>query len=123
MLAALDWLITALHVLVVLAFCFLWIPQSTARLHGWLVAIVAASWLGLGVVLSKGIGYCFLTDLGWRVKRARGETHLPGSFLKYLADHVTGSDVPARLVDGTAAALFVFGCGAAVFRLVQSKRR
>jgi hypothetical protein len=120
LLAALDWFLTALHVVIVLAFCFLWIPQSTARLHLWLVSCVAFSWLVLG--LFKGMGYCLLTDVGWRVKRARGETHLPGSFLKYAADFVTGSNVPPRLVDAVAATLFVLGVGAALYRFVQSRR-
>ncbi len=103
MLAVVDWLLTALHVAVVLAFVFLWIPRATWRWHGRLVAIVAFSWLVIG--LYKGaVGYCFLTDLHWRVKRARGATHLPGSFLKYVADAVTGRDVSPAVIDVVAGA-------------------
>ena len=122
MLAALDWLFTALHVGVVLAFVLLWIPRATWRWHGRLVAIVAFSWLVIG--LSKGaVGYCFLTDLHWRVKRARGETHLPGSFLKYVADYLTGTDVSPALVNSVAAAVFVAVCLAAILRAWQARRR
>jgi hypothetical protein len=121
-LAALDWLFTALHVGVVLAFVLLWIPRATWRWHGRLVAIVAFSWLVIG--LSKGaVGYCFLTDLHWRVKRARGETHLPGSFLKYVADYLTGTDVSPALVNSVAAAVFVAVCLAAILRAWQARRR
>jgi hypothetical protein len=118
-LTALDWLLTVVHVAVVLAFTFAWIPRRTARLHGWLVALTAFSWLVIGYF--KGFGYCVLTDLHWRVKRARGVTHLPGSFLKYMADHVSGTSVPVSYVNAIAAVVFVAGCGAALLRYWQSR--
>jgi hypothetical protein len=119
-LAALDWLLTIVHVAVVLAFVFLWIPRKASRWHGWLVAFTAFSWLGLGYFM--GFGYCFLTDLQWRVKRARGVARLPGSFLKYLADYVTGTSVPVGYVNAIAGVVFALGCGAALFRYWQSRR-
>jgi hypothetical protein len=120
-LAVVDWLLTTLHVAVVLAFVFLWIPKATWRWHGRLVALVAFSWLVIG--LFKGaVGYCFLTDLHWRVKRARGATHLPGSFLKYMADYVTGTDVSPALIDLVAAAVFAGVCLAAIVRAWQARR-
>jgi hypothetical protein len=119
-LAALDWFLTFVHVAVVLAFTFAWIPRSTSRWHGWLVALTAFSWLVVGYF--KGFGYCVLTDLHWRVKRARGVAHLPGSFLKYMADHVSGTSVPSSYIDAIAGIVFVVGCGAAAFRYGQSRR-
>jgi hypothetical protein len=107
-LALADWLLTVVHTAVVLGFVFLWIPRRTARIHRWLVLSTAVSWLGFG--LFHGIGYCFLTDWQWRVKRARGIAHLPPSFLHYAADHVTGTHVPRAWVDGVAALVFVAGC-------------
>src|SRR5689334_3666364 len=96
-LALLDWFLTALHLAVVLGFVLLWIPRRTARLHRHLVVLTAFSWLVLGY--TRGFGYCVLTDLHWRVKHARGITHLPGSFIKYVGDFVTGADLPPKLVD------------------------
>ncbi len=119
-LAALDWLLTALHALVLLAFVLLWIPRRTARLHGWLVALTALSWLGLGFY--KGFGYCILTDLHWRVKRAHGDVGLPGSFLKYAGDFLTGRDLPPMCVDRVATVAFIAGCGATLFRHFQARR-
>ncbi|HEX4339303.1 MAG TPA: DUF2784 family protein [Polyangiaceae bacterium] len=121
MLAVLDWSLTVLHVAVVLAFVFLWIPRSTARWHYRLVALVAFSWIVVGF-MKGSVGYCFLTDLHWRVKRARGVTHLPGSFLKYIADHVSGANVSPGLINGIAAVTFVGVCVAAVFRFIQARR-
>lgn len=108
MLDVLDGLLTVLHTAVVLGFVLLWIPRSARRLHRWLVALTALSWLGFG--LFHGIGYCFLTDWQWRVKRARGIVRLPSSFLQYAADHVAGRHVPGAWVDFAAASVFVLGC-------------
>jgi hypothetical protein len=86
-----DWLVSAdvaltvLHVAVVLAILFLWIPRRTRRWHLWLVLATALSWFALG--LRYGIGYCFLSDWHWQVKRWRGQTDLPNSFIHHaLAD-------------------------------------
>src|SRR5260221_11843210 len=90
-LAALDWLLTALHALVLLAFVLLWIPRRTARLHGWLVALTALSWLGLGFY--KGFGYCILTDLHWRGEGARGGEGLSEAFSKDVGEFLTRADL------------------------------
>jgi hypothetical protein len=119
-LAFLDCFLTALHVGVVLAFVFLWIPKATSRWHGRLVVLVAFSWLVIGLLMGR-VGYCVLTDLHWRVKRARGITHLPGSFLKYMADYVTGTSVSPALIDEVAATVFVGVCAAALFRWWQAR--
>jgi hypothetical protein len=114
-----DVVVTALHVAVIAAFVTLWIPRRTVRLHRWLVVGVAASWLGLGPF--KGFGYCFLTDLGWWVKRELGERGLPGSFVKYAVDAVTGLDVPPSWTDAGAAGVFVAGILVASYRFVEEK--
>jgi len=119
-LALADWLLTAVHVAVVVGFVTLWIPRRTARLHRTLVILTAFSWLVLGA--TKGFGYCFLTDLHWRVKHARGITHLPGSFLKYAGDFITGQNLPPRQVDTVAACTFVAVCIAAIVRYRQDVR-
>ncbi len=120
MLALLDYALAAIHVAFVLSFLLLWIPRSTARAHGYVVLLTALSWFGIG--LFKGFGYCVLTDLEWRVKRARGIRHIPGSFLKYAGDFITGKDLSPAVVDAVAATTFLFGCAVAVFRLVQRRR-
>lgn len=98
LLGLLDLGLSLLHVAVVLAVLTLWIPKATRRFHLMLVGVTAVSWLGLGLI--HGIGYCFLTDWQWEVKRWRGETGLPSSFIHYaltrwlgLSLHTTTSDV------------------------------
>lgn len=94
----LDLGLSLLHVAVVLAVLTSWIPKATRRFHLVLVGVTAVSWLGLGLI--HGIGYCFLTDWQWEVKRWRGETGLPRSFVHYaltrwlgLSLHPTTSDM------------------------------
>lgn len=120
MLVAADWLLTVVHVAVVLGFMFLWIPRSTIRLHRWIVGLTAASWLVLGYFY--GPGYCFLTDLHWHVKRSLGVRYLPSSFIKYAGDYVTGTSLPPRIVDGVAGVVFLVGCVAAIWRYVEERR-
>lgn len=120
MLAAADWFLTVVHLAVIVGFVALWIPRATVRIHRIVVALTASSWLLLG--LRYGFGYCALTDLQWHVKRARGATHLPSSFLKYVGDFVTGTDIPSRLIDRVAGVVFVLGVGAALYRYVEERR-
>lgn len=120
MLALGDWLLTAVHIAVIAGFVFLWIPRRTVRLHRWLVGLTALSWLGLGYFY--GVGYCFLTDWQWSIKRARGVTDLPASFIKYAADAVTGMNLPPHTVDTVAGVTFALGLIAAGLRYWQEFR-
>ena len=45
------------------------------------------------------LGYCPLTEWHFRILEKLGKTDLPGSYIKYLADRLTGSDFNATLVD------------------------
>jgi hypothetical protein len=65
------------------------------------------SWFGLA--LFYGFGYCPSTDWHWQVKRARGETGLPNSYVKYYLDRLTGLNWDHRLVDST---VLLFGLAA-----------
>ena len=108
LLTFLDWLLGAFHVLVVLANVLLWIPRRTRRVHLILVSCTAASWLGLGAFY--GLGYCFLTDWQWQVKRTLGKAPVSGGFIQYLVD-AAGLQVAPSLVNAavgwTFAVVFV----------------
>jgi len=45
------------------------------------------------------IGYCPLTDWHFTILEKLGKTDLPNSYIKYLADRLTGLDINASLVD------------------------
>jgi hypothetical protein len=74
-----------------------WIWPRTRRLHLLVMGLTFLSWFGLG--LFYGIGYCPCTDWHWQVKRARGETGLPNSYVKYYLDRLTGLSWQQGLVD------------------------
>lgn len=86
-LLALDIFFSILHLLVTGFNLLDWIPRATRRLHRWCVAITAFCWLAAGAWVGR-IGYCPLTDWHWDVKRMRGETDLPASFISYIANRL-----------------------------------
>ena len=101
-----DFIFTMLHVLIISFNLLGWIWKKTRKAHLIVVALTFASWFILGIWY--GWGYCFLTDWHWREKERLGETNLPNSFIKYMADKMTGSDIDAGLVDLITIAVFIF---------------
>jgi len=84
---------------------FGWIWKKTRRLHLFVVVATLFSWLGLG--FWYGLGYCFLTDWEWDIKRALGERNLPHSFTQYLSDNVFGLYLDTWWVDVLTVGLFI----------------
>ncbi len=110
MLQFLNWVLSILHLLLIGFNLLGWIWPRTRKLHLFIALATAFSWLGLGIWF--GLGYCPLTDWHWQIKEQLGERNLPNSFIKYLADLITGEDTSADLVDlatatGFGAALIV----------------
>jgi hypothetical protein len=108
LLAFLDAFFFAFHSAFVVFNLLGWIWRATRRLHRWTMGLTLASWTLLGALL--GWGYCPLTDWHWDVKRARGHTDLPGDFLTYALERITGFPWDPALVGdlllaGTAVAL------------------
>ena len=97
MYAVLDIFFLVFHASLIAFILTGWIWKSTRRLHLLVMGLTSLSWFALG--LFYGIGYCLSTDWHWQVKRARGETGLPNSYVKYYLDHITGLSWDPRLVD------------------------
>ena len=97
MLKVLDIIFLWLHLLIICVNLFGWIWVKTRKWHFWLMIVTIFSWLVLG--LKYGLGYCFLTDWHWEVKRKLGETDLPASFIKYFLDAYTPMNVSEQTVD------------------------
>ncbi len=110
MLPLLDIVLTFTHLIVIAFNVFGWIWPRTRAAHFWVVMATAFSWLVLGIWY--GFGYCVITDWQWQVKEQLGETGLPSSFIKYFADHISGTNISSSLIDVITAAVF-----AAVFFL------
>ncbi len=100
-----DSALAILHISFILFFILGWIPKRTRTVHYFLVILVGVSWFILG--LFYGFGYCFLTDIHWRVKMARGEVDLPFSFIKYILDKSLGYNFDKVLIDYVTLAVFI----------------
>ena len=100
----LDFFYTLLHLFLIGFNMLGWIWKSTRKLHIIAVGMTAMSWFILGIWY--GIGYCPVTDWQWSVKEKLGESNLPNSFIKYIADKISGRDVSDYAVDLATAISF-----------------
>ncbi len=121
LLLALDWLLLGLHLFVIAINAWGWWPRRTRRLQRWTLLLTAFSWLGCGAFY--GWGYCFLTDWHWDIKRARGETELPHSFLQYILQHYLDVYLPNSWVDGVAAGVLTIAVFITLYQLIAEKYR
>ncbi|TKC12495.1 DUF2784 domain-containing protein [Pedobacter polaris] len=96
-LMVLDILLTILHLIIIGFNLFGWLFKATKKLHFWFAMVTLGCWTILGVWF--GFGYCPITDWQWNIKTQLGEQNLPGSFIKYFADKLTGSNINADLID------------------------
>ncbi len=71
-----------------------------------MLSLTGASWLFLGLIFGA-LGYCPLTDWHFRILEKLGKTDLPNSYVKYLADRITGMDFDATTVDFVTLSLFL----------------
>jgi len=83
-----------------------WIWKKTRRLNLIVLGIIGSSWLFLGLLVGM-LGYCPLTDWHFNILEKLGKTNLPNSYVKYLADRLTGKDINAHLVDSVTLYLFL----------------
>ena len=90
-----------------------WIWPRTRKLHLITLIATATSWFILGIWY--GFGYCPLTDWHWSIKEKMGETNLPNSFVKYIADKITGNEVNSSLIDTLTIGGLIFAVTAAVY--------
>ena len=75
-----------------------WIWIKTRFYNLITLALTGASWLFLGLIF-RTLGYCPLTDWHFSILIKLGKTDLPDSYIKYLADRITGLSINASLID------------------------
>lgn len=113
MLQFLDIFYSILH-FVLIGFNLLgWIWSGTRKIHFVSLLVTLVFWYVAGYWY--GWGYCPLTDWQWQVKYELGERNLPSSFVKYIADKITGGDINADLVDGVTFGLFMLVIALSVY--------
>lgn len=111
---ALNWL----HLAIVITASVGWIFCETRLATLGLQVAIALSWTVIGPLAGKSLGYCLVTDLQWRVRRGIGLVELPGGYMKYLADGMTGRDCDPALVDRWTGRIFAASIAANLTILV-----
>lgn len=102
----LDIFFVVFHLSVIIINLFGWIWKKTRLLNLIVLLLTGCSWLFLGLIVGT-LGYCPLTDWHFNVLGKLGVTDLPNSYIKYLADRITGLDFNASLVDKVTLCLFI----------------
>ena len=110
----LDIFFVVLHTSVIIFNLFGWIWRKTRKFNLILLAITGSSWLILGLIVGT-LGYCPLTDWHFDVLEKLGATDLPSSYVKYLADRLTGLDFNSSLVDKVTLYAFFAALGLSLF--------
>lgn len=117
----LDIFFTLFH-LIVIGFNLLgWIWKRTRKLHLICVAVTASCWFILGIWF--GIGYCPVTDWHWQIKEKLGGHNLPGSFIGYYADQISGTHVNDTLIDWLTGGSFFAAAVLSVYVNFLIKRK
>lgn len=75
-----------------------WIWKKTRPANLVTILVTFASWFLLGLAVGQ-LGYCPSTDWHFSILRELGHTDLPTSYIKYLADRLSGQDFSQKLVD------------------------
>ena len=105
----LDVFFLVFHTTLILFNLFGWIWKYTRKINLVCLLLTAASWGILGIFY--GFGFCPLTEWHFSILEKLGHFELPYSYIKYLADRITGIDFSQKLVDsvtlwGLIVALF-----------------
>jgi hypothetical protein len=85
------------HSTLILFLLFGWIWKPVRKINLALILLTACSWTLLGIFY--GFGFCPLTEWHFAVLRKLGYHNLPASYIKFLADTITGCDFKQALVD------------------------
>lgn len=102
----LDIFFVLFHTGLIIFNLFGWIWRKTRLLNLVTLLLTGASWSLLGLVVGTP-GYCPLTDWHFSVLEKLGRTAIPDSYIKYLADRLTGLSFSSSLVDNITIISFL----------------
>lgn len=91
-----------------------WIWKKTRKYNLITLLLTGASWSFLGLIVGTP-GYCPLTDWHFSVLNKLGVTDLPSSYVKYLADRLTGLNFNPSLIDDITLYSFLAALGLSLF--------
>jgi len=110
----LDIFFVVFHTSIILFNLFGWIWRKTRIYNLILLILTGASWLVLGLLVGT-LGYCPLTDWHFNVLNKLGVSDLPSSYVKYLADRLTGLNFDSSVVDKVTLYAFLAVMGLSLF--------
>jgi hypothetical protein len=102
----LDIFFLVFHTTLVFFNLFGWIWKKTRKFNLITLSLTGASWLFLGLIVGT-LGYCPLTDWHFMVLEKLGKTNIPNSYIKYLADRLTGLNFNPTTIDKVVLWAFV----------------
>ena len=100
-----DHLLNFFHLAIVFFLVFGWISVRTRNLHRFAVGVTILLWVAVAELMGKKLGYCPVTDWHWDVKRLRGETDLPPSYIDYSLQKI-GVHLPPERADQIVMVVF-----------------
>jgi len=115
----LDIFLIIFHSSLILFNLFGWIWSITRKFNLITLLLTGASWLILGLIVGR-LGYCPLTDWHFNVLQKLGNTNLPDSYIKYLADRLTGLDFDPSLIDNITLYAFIASLAISLFMNIRS---
>ena len=121
----LDIFFILFHTSLIVFNIFGWIWRRTRKWNLLTLALTGASWLFLGLIVGVP-GYCPFTDWHFTILEKLGKTGLPNSYIKYLADRLTGLDINPALVDNVTLYAFIIAFVISIFLNIRdflAKRR
>jgi hypothetical protein len=101
-----DIFFVVFHSSIIVFNLFGWIWKKTRIANLVLLLLTGGSWLFLGLIVGT-LGYCPFTDWHFSVLYKLGKTDLPTSYVKYLADRISGLNFNSSLVDDLTLYLFL----------------
>ena len=110
----LDIFFVIFHSSLIIFNMFGWIWKKTRIANLITLSLTGASWLFLGLIVGV-LGYCPFTDWHFDILDKLGKTDLPNSYVKYLADRITGLNFDASLVDNFTLYSFLTALAISVF--------
>ena len=118
--ALLDGFFVVFHTSLILFNLFGWIWKKTRLWNLVTLGLTGGSWFILG--LFCGFGYCPCTDWHFRVLEKMGHTGLPVSYIKYLADRITGTTWDSAFIDAVTLAGFFIALIASLWLNIVRKK-
>jgi hypothetical protein len=102
----LDIFFVVFHTSLIFFNVFGWIWKKTRIWNLVTLGLTGASWLFLGLLVGVP-GYCPFTDWHFAILEKLGSINLPNSYIKYLADRLTGSDLNPGMIDNVTLYTFI----------------